>query len=196
MRKIPTIFERDWKVVPPLIIDKPRSDCSWVFAGEGVATRKLDGTCCMVRDSRLFRRREVKAGQDAPDGFEIADTYVGIDASTAKIVGWVPVGSGPEDKWHNATFLREYAEGTYELIGTHIQGDPEKWGKEELISHHDPMLIFDPQPPRTFSGLKAWLMDRDIEGIVFHHPDGRMAKIKKRDFGLKRATPATRPEEG
>ena len=24
----------------------------------------------------------------------------------------------------------------------------------------------------------------DIEGIVWHHPDGRMAKIKRRDFGL------------
>jgi hypothetical protein len=26
----------------------------------------------------------------------------------------------------------------------------------------------------------------DIEGLVFHHPDGRMAKIKLRDFGMKR----------
>jgi hypothetical protein len=34
--------------------------------------------------------------------------------------------------------------------------------------------------------LREWLLDRDIEGLVFHHPDGRMAKIKLRDFGLKR----------
>ena len=25
---------------------------------------------------------------------------------------------------------------------------------------------------------------RNIEGIVWHHPDGRMVKIKARDFGL------------
>ena len=25
-----------------------------------------------------------------------------------------------------------------------------------------------------------------FEGIVFHHPDGRMAKIKLKDFGLYR----------
>ena len=30
-----------------------------------------------------------------------------------------------------------------------------------------------------------WLKSPDI-GIVFHHPDGRMAKIKKRDFGSQR----------
>ena len=24
-----------------------------------------------------------------------------------------------------------------------------------------------------------------IEGIVWHHPDGRMAKIKARDFGIQ-----------
>jgi hypothetical protein len=26
---------------------------------------------------------------------------------------------------------------------------------------------------------------KDIEGIVWHHPDGRMVKIKKKDFGYK-----------
>lgn len=40
--------------------------------------------------------------------------------------------------------------------------------------------------PRTFSGLAEWLKGQNFEGLVFHHPDGRMAKIKKRDFGLKR----------
>jgi hypothetical protein len=41
--------------------------------------------------------------------------------------------------------------------------------------------------PRTFDALREYLKPQDIEGIVWHHPDGRMAKIKKRDFGLKRA---------
>lgn len=33
----------------------------------------------------------------------------------------------------------------------------------------------------------------NIEGIVFHHPDGRMAKIKLRDFGISRAIHPTEP---
>jgi len=36
--------------------------------------------------------------------------------------------------------------------------------------------------PRTFEAIKAYLGQRDIEGIVWHHPDGRIVKIKKRDF--------------
>ena len=27
--------------------------------------------------------------------------------------------------------------------------------------------------------------NNNLEGIVWHHPDGRWAKIKRRDFGLK-----------
>jgi len=40
--------------------------------------------------------------------------------------------------------------------------------------------------PRKFEEIKAYLADKDIEGIVWHHPDGRMVKIKKKDFGYKR----------
>ncbi|MCL2724468.1 MAG: hypothetical protein FWD69_08535 [Polyangiaceae bacterium] len=44
--------------------------------------------------------------------------------------------------------------------------------------------------PRTYDGLKTFLADLDnkfspghlAEGIVFHHPDGRRAKIKRKDF--------------
>ena len=36
--------------------------------------------------------------------------------------------------------------------------------------------------PRDFDGLKAYLEHRKIEGIVWHHLDGRMVKIKRKDF--------------
>ena len=43
---------------------------------------------------------------------------------------------------------------------------------------------------RTFDGLRGFLATLDsrfapghlAEGIVFHHPDGRRAKIKRKDF--------------
>lgn len=28
--------------------------------------------------------------------------------------------------------------------------------------------------------------ENDMEGIMFHHPNGRMCKIRKSDFGIKR----------
>jgi hypothetical protein len=38
-----------------------------------------------------------------------------------------------------------------------------------------------------FETLRQYLLKEDIEGIVFHHPsDGRMCKIRKTDFGIKR----------
>jgi hypothetical protein len=41
--------------------------------------------------------------------------------------------------------------------------------------------------PVKFDELKRYFFEHDnIEGIVWHHPDGRMAKIKGKDFGIKR----------
>ncbi|MFF0467058.1 hypothetical protein ACFYPX_06380 [Micromonospora zamorensis] len=39
--------------------------------------------------------------------------------------------------------------------------------------------------PLDHDGLRAWLLAHpDWEGVVWHHPDGRMAKLKRRDFLL------------
>lgn len=182
MKKIPTIFDRDWDGDRSRVLDKPHQDCAWVFAGEGVATIKLDGTSCLVRDGALYKRREIKKGQVAPPDFEVAT----VDDETGKTVGWVPVGDGPEDRWHREAFARmtePKENGTYELVGPHVQGNPEHHNVEELLWHG--CMVAD-DVPRTFDGLRDWLTGQDIEGLVFHHPDGRMAKIKLRDFGLKR----------
>lgn len=88
MRKIPTYFERDWSGDRSLVTRAVNPTCQWVADGEG-------GACCMIRDGRLFKRRELKAGDAAPDGFKA----VGVDVETRKTVGWVPVGAGPEDQW-------------------------------------------------------------------------------------------------
>jgi hypothetical protein len=66
------------------------------------------------------------------------------------------------------------------LLGEKIQGNPEKVAGHVLLKHSDAEVL---DCPRGFDQIKDWLKDKDIEGIVFHHPDGRMAKIKKRDFG-------------
>jgi hypothetical protein len=185
MKKIPTIFERDWDGDRSRVIDKPHPDCGWVFAGEGIATRKLDGTSCMIRDGKLYKRREVKKGQPYPANF-ISE---GMDMETGKTVGWVPVTEAPEDKYHREAFERPasangWPDGTYELVGPNIQGNPEKFDSNLLVPH----VVAEPYlyAPRTFEALRDWLSKRDIEGLVWHHHDGRFAKIKLRDFGLRR----------
>ncbi len=180
MNKIPTMFERDWNGDRSRVLNQIHAGCEWVAAGEGIATRKIDGTCVMVRDGRLYKRRELRDGDVYPVGFE----KVGYDDETKKTVGWVPVGDGPEDKYHREAFNPGTPDGTYELVGPKVQGNPEHYESNSLVSHQETGVFED--APRTYEELKAWMVGRDIEGIVFHHPDGRMAKIKLRDFGIKR----------
>lgn len=185
MKKIPTYFERDWDGDRSRVVPIINPACQWVADGEGVATRKIDGACCMIRDGRLFKRRELKPTEDDPPGFLRAD----YDVETRKTVGWVPVGDGPDDRWFREAFdtLLDKAPGTYELVGPKVQGNPEGFPSHCLISHGLHLAMED-QPPRDFDGLRAWMAGKDIEGVVWHHPDGRMAKLKLRDFGLKRPT--------
>lgn len=188
MKKIPTIFERDWDGDRSRVIDKPNPAAAWVFAGEGVATRKLDGTSCLVEGGKLFKRREIKKGQTPPPEFVLADH----DEETGKTVGWMPVTDSAEDAHHRKGFWSaeqwygegKVPDGTYELVGPGVQGNPERFEITVLQKHSDVIEYED--APRTFEGLREWLAGKDIEGLVWHHPDGRMAKIKLRDFGLKR----------
>lgn len=175
MQKTPTLFMRDFGGNPKLVTDTPNPDCAWVFAGEGQATRKYDGTCCMFDGQSWFKRREVKPGKKAPAGF----IQLNEDANTGKLMGWLPLAE--EDKWHHDAIDPEtdYAPGTYELCGPKVQANPEGYIGHQMISHADAEIL---DVPRDYAGLKAWMETTDFEGIVFHHPDGRMAKIKRRDF--------------
>jgi len=82
--------------------------------------------------------------------------------------------------------LENKEDGTYELCGEKIQKNPEHLINSELIRHGREVL---PISDFSFEGLRNYLSnpDIDIEGIVFHHKtDGRMCKIRKKDFGFKR----------
>ena len=182
MKKIPTIFKRNPDCMR-LVLPEPHPDCDWVFADEGMATRKYDGTCCYVEDGRLYKRREIRNGAKVPPGF----MAVHHDPVTKKTFGWVPVScDNPEDKYHCEAWFSQpgLPDGTYELVGPKVQGNPENYPQHTLIAHAKADVFDD--CPTDFDLLRDWLKDKDIEGIVFHHPDGRMAKIKKRDFGLPR----------
>lgn len=182
MKKIISLFQRNYDG-DHLVRDEVVPGAEWVLAGEGVATRKWDGTSCLVRGDELLKRRELKRGEVAPKDFEIADH----DEKTGKTVGWVPVGCGPEDRWHREAFALYsqggLADGTYELVGPKIQGNPDGFDVHILVRHGEAILH---NAPRAFEGLRQYLSTGLIEGIVWHHPDGRMVKIKAKDFGFKR----------
>lgn len=186
MQKIISLYQRNYEG-DRLVRDEVVPGAEWVIAGEGIATRKWDGTCCRIKDGALYKRYDAKRGKTPPPGFEPAQDP---DPTTGHWPGWLPCRTDePADKWFNEGFLAlcqmyegNPPDGTYELVGPKINGNKDKFPVHALIPHgkseHE-------NAPRTFEGLKQYFAENDIEGLVWHHPDGRMVKIKKKDFGYK-----------
>lgn len=66
------------------------------------------------------------------------------------------------------------------MIGEKVNGNPEHIEGHDLIDHFYADIIEG--LPLTYDGLAEWLRTTKYEGIVWHHDDGRMAKLKRRDF--------------
>lgn len=191
MQKIVSLFQRNYET-DRCVRDEVVPGAEWVVAGEGVATRKFDGTCCLVRDGKLYKRYEVKPGGRPPADFEPANE---VDAVTGKQQGWVPVSeTNPSDRWHLDAWKRCHGnlpDGTYELLGPKVQGNAEadfvqsitQDSAAHLLLRHGAVVL--PDVPRDFVGIRDYLQASPIEGVVWHHPDGRMVKIKRKDFGRR-----------
>lgn len=190
MRKISSLFKRDYEGTRQ-VYDEVVPGSEWVLDGEGEASLKFDGTACMVKGGKFYKRYDCKQGKNPPRGFIPAQDP---DTKTGHWPGWVEVSpTAPEDKWHRAAFEgyqeglgREgmgEGDGTYELIGPKVQGNPHGLRSYYLFKHG--CISYEaPFPPRDFQGLKEWFAVNEVEGIVWKHPDGRMVKIKRRDFGF------------
>lgn len=182
MVKIISLFIRDYDGNRQ-VINEVVPGAEWVGAGEGAPTRKWDGTCCLIRNGFFYKRYDAKHGKEPPAGFEPAQDAP--DERTGHWPGWLLVGDGPDDRWHREG--RENTgpipDGSYELVGPKINGNPDGFETHLLVRHGEAKVE---DAPRDYDGLKAYFETHDIEGIVWHHPDGRMVKIKGKDFGIKR----------
>lgn len=199
MKKTPSLFKRDYQGTRH-VYDEVVEGSEWVLAGEGTATVKYDGTCCKVEDGQLYKRydrkltkaasRRRRRGHEgpwsasdlkpAPKGWEPCEPEPNVH--TGHWPGWLPVSNEPEDQWHREAFAKgSFEDGTYELVGPAIQSNPHGLESHELWRHG--AETFD-AIPRDFEGLKQWLSDHLVEGIVWHHPDGRKVKAKRKDFGF------------
>lgn len=194
MRKIPTLFLRNDPDDPHHVTADVNPAAAWVLLADPsdvVATRKYDGTCVMLDDdAHWWARREVKPGKAEPVGWVLAD----VDEVTGKRMGWVPIEPG----WNFYTMFREAIEGsvsvfppgTYELIGPKLQGNPENYGRHALIAHDTAEVIEHGGRRLMVDCIAPYRQLHDImtdphftfEGIVWHHRDGRMAKLKRKDF--------------
>jgi hypothetical protein len=190
MRKIPTVLRRnpdDMKHVLPEVTP----GCEWVLAGEGTPTRKYDGTCVFKGPlGDWFARREVKPGKQPPADFTPLET----DENTGKTVGWEPIEQSGFYKWFRDALEVNpgpYEPGGYELCGPKVQGNPEGFETHVLVPHEHAMTlrsILDLDTPHQLMSFARWAGEEGYEGIVWHHPDGRMAKLKARDVPMDRPT--------
>ena len=79
-------------------------------------------------------------------------------------------------------------DGTYELCGTHIQGNPENCTFEMLIPHGVCVIAeIEKLSAITYEGMKAYLQGlkesgKAIEGIVWWYNGEPVGKIKTKDF--------------
>lgn len=186
MQKIISLFQRNYET-DRLVRNEITPGAEWVVNGEGIATRKWDGTCCKIENGVLYKRYDAKKGKTPPDGFIPAQEP---DPVTGHWPGWIVIPAddkAPENKWHREAFMNTPTEdlaigGTYELVGPRINGNKDGIKQHLLIPHGNDIIV---NAPVTFDELSAWFAGINIEGIVWHHPDGRMVKIKKKDFGYK-----------
>ena len=187
MKKIPTLFEREYADHKVVGIKPVLSDPSlqWVLDGEGEATLKIDGTCCAIIDGKFYRRYDAKHGKKPPEG---AIPCCEPDPVTGHWPHWLLVTEkDPAARWHiealNNTVESEgdYLEdGTYEAIGPHFQSNPYGLDTDMLVRHGLVRLDVD----RTFEGLRDYLKENVIEGIVFWKDGEPKCKIKRSDFGF------------
>ncbi len=212
MKKIPCLFERVHLCLRTgdflhkqtsssryRAIDTVNPHCNWVFQGEGIATIKLDGSPVMLRkgtddEFRLYQR--LQTDKLPPAGSIQCD----FRRDVQKAIWWVPA----TNKWLIEAYKDfaehfEVIEGTYEAMGPKINGNRHKLDKHTL-GIHGGIILAEGKYKRSFAGLKALLQNLSLstifncvtdvehhfyEGLVFHHPDGRMAKIKRKDFGYE-----------
>ncbi len=186
MRKIKTIFDRNWetnrKVNATLAVD-------FNFE-EAIATEKLDGTNIRltIRQGEVVRveKRRNPTKLQKEKGI-VSPWYVDADAYDSR------------DKWiYDAvkhTDCSQVPDGAWsgEAIGKNIQGNP-------LALDHNWVFLFSlpdwraritlADAPHSYAELLDYLKHKKsligndclMEGIIWHHPNGDMVKIKRKDF--------------
>ena len=186
MRKIKTIFERDWDRTR-LVVDKYIEGFTPNLLDGASATEKLDGTNVRITvRSNIVVRVEKRRNPDKIQKQKgiIEPWYIDADEYDS------------QDKYifeglKNTDFSNiSDGEWSGELVGKNIQGNPLNLENNRIVFFSlGQAPVFD-DVPITYNELKEWLPaqkskygnDCGIEGIVWHCKNGDMFKIKVKDF--------------
>lgn len=187
MKEIPTLFERvfeNHKIVD--VLPNITAGCEEAFL-HGKATIKFDGSCCAIIGGEFYKRYDAK-GKIIPEGAMPCQDEP--DPITGHYPCWVKCDrDNPSDKWfwsaydelciHVPPIYRDNS--TFEAVGKHFQGNPYSLEYDILVQHGLRMVDVE----RTFEGIKDYLSNNSIEGLVFWLNGEPVCKIKRTDFGFK-----------
>ena len=145
MRKIPTIYLRDTRVTCSPVTGDINPECQWVFDGEVIATRKIDGINIKIENGRAYQRIK----PEDPNYIKAAYEEVTSDAIRSVIAS------------------RLWPDGIYEAYGEGIKDNPEGINGVSMVSilPLDPSLIIQGVQV-NYRSLMAYFSSHDIEGIV------------------------------
>ncbi len=186
MRKIKTIFDRDWNGNRRVIDKYIDGFDPQVLIGAN-ATEKLDGT-----NVRITTRNHIVVRVEKRSNPSNLQKAKGIKEPWYKDADEYD----PQDKWIfdavKNTDFSEIIDGEWsgEAIGKNIQGNPLNLENNRIMFFTLGQAPVFENVPIDYNGLKEWLSkqkskygnDCGIEGIVWHTKDGEMYKIKKKDF--------------
>lgn len=187
MKKIPTLYERiyDDKGKPIGITPNIKPGLEDVFK-RCYATRKYDGTAVAFIDGKWMQRYDARK-KDRPADFIPCNDKP--DPITGSDPGWIPA----RDKYileaisyfmENDCIYGIVNGTTFEAVGPKINGNKDHFDHHTLVQHGQDTYFEDEYGP-SFEGIKKFLTEHEIEGIVFWDDNGPVCKIKRRDFGIK-----------
>ena len=129
MKKLSTLFKKDPEDMGR-VLNEIDPENIWVLT-EGMPTRKWDGTACAIIGGLLYKRYDLKAGRSLPTTNAIPCQEP--DLITGHQPHWILCDRpDPSNKWlwQGFDFLKavngDVEDGTYELCGEKINGNPEK----------------------------------------------------------------------
>ena len=185
MKKIPTLYEIEYDGRKQTGMNRtPKPEFAWVEDGEGIATTKIDGSCCAIINGKFYKRYDAKRGRKPPK--EGIRCQAEPDPITGHFPYWVPVSETKSaDRWLCDAYSNmpesQLLDGTYEAIGPKFNSNRYFMRNNILVKHGE--LIRDVQD-RTWDGIRSYLAAHYIEGLVFWKDGNPECKIRRKDFGF------------
>ena len=154
--------------------------CEWVGGGEGVATFPVDG-------------HPVRVGHGWYDGPQLWVELL-LPSPGSDTWQWVPYGRGPaglvahleealgrvDTAGRGQPTVDGWAEGLYELTGPSVGTNPETYIHHVLV----PVDVIAFPAPTDLEGLRQFDWRRH-PAVVWHHPDGRRARLSAADLTIR-----------